>query len=91
MKKLFATAAVSALISSSVLASSAEKFSALDADKDGFISVSEAKEDAKLSASFKGLDTDGNGQLAWSEYSSTEKAVKAEKAEKSTPAAKKGM
>ena len=61
-------------ISVAAFASSAETFSSLDSDKDGFISRNEAESDNALSANFQKLDVDGDGQLAWGEFSALKKA-----------------
>jgi hypothetical protein len=39
-------------------------FTQLDADKDGFVSPTEAKKSAEVSANFKTLDADGDGKVS---------------------------
>ena len=39
-------------------------FTQLDADKDGFVSQSEARKSAEVSANFKTLDADGDGKVS---------------------------
>ena len=45
-----------------------QKFEQLDADKSSSISMSEASEDKKLSATFASVDADGDGELSQTEY-----------------------
>jgi hypothetical protein len=39
-------------------------FGQLDADKDGFVTQSEAKKSAEVSANFKALDADADGKIS---------------------------
>lgn len=45
-----------------------QKFEQLDADQSSTISMSEASEDEKLSATFAAVDADGDGELSQTEY-----------------------
>ena len=45
-----------------------EKFEQLDSDQSSSISMSEASQDEKLSATFAAVDADGDGELSQTEY-----------------------
>ncbi|MBL4630688.1 MAG: hypothetical protein JKY14_05845 [Paraglaciecola sp.] len=67
MKKLL-LASIIAFVSLSVFAQSEEmSVHPLDTDKDGLISIDEAKSDVTLSALFTELDVDQDGYLSLSE------------------------
>ncbi|WP_420820131.1 EF-hand domain-containing protein [Pseudoalteromonas amylolytica] len=67
MKNKFITIAFSAMAASAT-AQASEVFTALDADKDGAISQSEAQALTSLAAKFKELDVDANGSLSAEEF-----------------------
>lgn len=45
-----------------------QKFEQLDSDQSSSISMSEASQDEKLSATFASVDADGDGELSQTEY-----------------------
>jgi Ca2+-binding EF-hand superfamily protein len=45
-----------------------QKFEQLDSDQSSSISMSEASQDEKLSATFAAVDADGDGELSQTEY-----------------------
>lgn len=49
-------------------------FKQLDSNKDGQISMEEAKRSAETSAAFAAIDTDKNGKLSLAEWTAHEKA-----------------
>ncbi|WP_440056532.1 EF-hand domain-containing protein (plasmid) [Pseudoalteromonas sp. T1lg65] len=52
----------------SITAQASSAFAEYDADKDGYISLSESKVNPKLMAQFADLDTDEDGRLSESEF-----------------------
>lgn len=70
MKTMKVTAlTLGCLFAGSAFAGTAESFSELDKDRDGFVSIEEAKADKVIATSFTSLDLDNNGLLTWKEYS----------------------
>jgi hypothetical protein len=66
--KTFLLASIVTLVSLNVLASTEEKTAhALDVDKDGLISIDEAKIDSTLSTFFADLDINQDGYLTYLE------------------------
>ena len=50
------------------MTSADQKFEQLDSDQSSSISMSEASQDEKLSATFSAVDADGDGELSQTEY-----------------------
>jgi Ca2+-binding EF-hand superfamily protein len=59
---------LSILLTTTAVIADEDKFSQLDADEDGLISIEEAAADAALAAVFTELDADKDGYLTPAEY-----------------------
>ncbi|CAM2005385.1 hypothetical protein [Acanthopleuribacter pedis] len=68
MKNFLKTLSIVALTTAAFVQAGELTFETVDADKDGFISMTEAEGHAALLEQFKALDADADGQLSKEEF-----------------------